>query len=116
MIALVREKSRQLGDDVVAADDAIVDALQLRLNAQALVLDFARQKICRGSHRAEGISKFMGNSRRQIAELRHLALAQRLVLGFPQLGDIVSELPVERAHLAVDVLDLVRKREGLFVR
>ena len=98
-----------MGDDVVAADDAIVDALQLRLNAKPLVLDLARQKICRGPDRAEGISKLMGNSCRQVAELRHLALAERLVLGFPQLGDIVGELPVERAHLAVDVLDFTAK-------
>ena len=109
-------KIEQLGDDVVAADDTIVDALLLRLNAKPLVLDLARQKICRGSNRAEGISKFVGDSCRQIAKLCHLALAERLVLGFAQLGDVISELPVERTHLAVDVLDLMRKRQRLFVR
>ena len=57
----------------------------------------------------------MGNGCREIAELRHLALAQRIVLGFPKLGDVFIELPVESAHLVVNVLDLPRKCNGLIV-
>ena len=55
----------KLGDDRVAARDAIRNAYQLRFDAEALVLHLALDEESGGAHRSQRISNLMRKTRRE---------------------------------------------------
>lgn len=95
-----------MGDDVVAAGNAIGDALQLLLHAQTLVLQLAFEKEGRGPHGAQRVPDLMGHGRREVAQLSHPAAPRDLVLRVLQLLHMVRQFTVEPRDLVIDALQL----------
>ena len=105
---LVREKSSKLRDDVVAARDALVDALNLRFNAKALAPDLAFKQEGGSAHCPQRIADFVGDGGGQLAQLLHATSFHQFVLRFLQAQHLVGKVTVERRHLIVHRTDADR--------
>ena len=94
-------------------DDALVDALELRLDARCLALNFSLKQEYRRPHRTERIAQLVGNSRHQLAKLGHLAFFDDFILCLSQFLHIVRQTAIEDRNIFIDRLHLQRHRFGL---